>query len=119
MLEGHPVHTTGPEHQHTVPQCAGKAAKTTAHYCQIVKCMSNKRDLVTVSKKMHSTVWLCTQLSIRLWPMQMRKRLDTYANLVHGFSMPGLKTRHDNIDIVVIRYTVAWIVPSTFPSWLS
>lgn len=34
----------------------------------------------------------------------MRKRLDLHVNLVHGFSIPGLKLRHDNVDIVVIRY---------------
>ena len=35
--------------------------------------------------------------------VQLRKKLDLHVNLVHGFSMPGLKTRHENIDIVVIR----------------
>lgn len=35
--------------------------------------------------------------------VQLRKKLDLHVNLVHGFSMPGLRTRHENIDIVVIR----------------
>ena len=35
--------------------------------------------------------------------VQLRKLLDLHVNLVHGFTVPGLKTRHDNIDIVVIR----------------
>ena len=35
--------------------------------------------------------------------VQLRKELDLLVNLVHGFSVPGLKTRHDEIDIVVIR----------------
>ncbi len=35
--------------------------------------------------------------------VQMRKQLDLHVNLVHGFSMPSTKTRHDNLDIVVIR----------------
>ena len=35
--------------------------------------------------------------------VQMRKDLDTYVNLVHGFSIPGLVTRHHDLDIVVIR----------------
>lgn len=35
--------------------------------------------------------------------VQMRKQLDLHVNLVHGFSLPGLPTRHDNLDIVVIR----------------
>lgn len=35
--------------------------------------------------------------------VQLRKDLDLVVNLVHGFSVPGLKTRHDEVDIVVIR----------------
>lgn len=35
--------------------------------------------------------------------VQLRKRLDLHVNLVHGFTMPGLKTRHEGVDIVVIR----------------
>lgn len=35
--------------------------------------------------------------------VQLRKQLDLHVNLVHGFSMPGLETRHTGIDIVVIR----------------
>jgi isocitrate/isopropylmalate dehydrogenase len=35
--------------------------------------------------------------------VQLRKELDLYASLVHCFNLPGLKTRHDNVNIVVIR----------------
>ncbi|KIY96837.1 isocitrate dehydrogenase (NAD+) [Monoraphidium neglectum] len=35
--------------------------------------------------------------------VQLRKDLDLVVNLVHGFSIPGLKTRHEDLDIVVIR----------------
>lgn len=35
--------------------------------------------------------------------VQLRKQLDLHVNLVHGFSMPGVETRHSGIDIVVIR----------------
>ncbi|CAL5057351.1 unnamed protein product [Urochloa decumbens] len=35
--------------------------------------------------------------------MQLRKELDLYAALVNCFNLPGLPTRHDNVDIVVIR----------------
>eukprot|EP00210_Caulerpa_lentillifera_P007214 g6901.t1 len=35
--------------------------------------------------------------------VQLRKKLDLHVNLVHGFSIPGLVTRHSNMDIVVIR----------------
>ncbi|KAG6543235.1 hypothetical protein Mapa_015486 [Marchantia paleacea] len=35
--------------------------------------------------------------------VQLRKELDLFASLVHCFNLPGLKTRHDNVNIVVIR----------------
>jgi isocitrate dehydrogenase (NAD+) len=35
--------------------------------------------------------------------MQLRKELDLYASLVHCSNMPGLPTRHQDVDIVVIR----------------
>lgn len=35
--------------------------------------------------------------------VQLRKELDLFASLVHCFNLPGLETRHDNVDIVVIR----------------
>ncbi|XP_060194538.1 isocitrate dehydrogenase [NAD] regulatory subunit 1, mitochondrial-like [Lycium barbarum] len=35
--------------------------------------------------------------------VQMRKELDLYASIVHCVSFPGLPTRHEDVDIVVIR----------------
>ncbi|CAN6239863.1 unnamed protein product [Urochloa humidicola] len=35
--------------------------------------------------------------------MQLRKELDLYASLVHCSNLPGLPTRHEGVDIVVIR----------------
>ncbi|XP_010531008.1 PREDICTED: isocitrate dehydrogenase [NAD] regulatory subunit 3, mitochondrial isoform X2 [Tarenaya hassleriana] len=35
--------------------------------------------------------------------MQLRKELDIFASLVNCFNVPGLATRHENVDIVVIR----------------
>jgi isocitrate dehydrogenase (NAD+) len=35
--------------------------------------------------------------------VRLRKKLDVYADVVHAFSIPGVKTRHDNIDLVIIR----------------
>lgn len=32
-----------------------------------------------------------------------RKGLDLFANVVYVRSLPGLQTRHDNLNIVVIR----------------
>ncbi|XP_047128634.1 isocitrate dehydrogenase [NAD] subunit beta, mitochondrial isoform X1 [Hydra vulgaris] len=34
---------------------------------------------------------------------QLKLKLDLFANIVHCKSMPGLPTRHKNVDIVVIR----------------
>lgn len=35
--------------------------------------------------------------------VQLRKELDLYASLVNCFNLPGLPTRHEHVDIVVIR----------------
>ncbi|CAA7035685.1 unnamed protein product [Microthlaspi erraticum] len=35
--------------------------------------------------------------------MQLRKELDIFASLVNCINVPGLVTRHENVDIVVIR----------------
>ncbi|KAJ4880807.1 Isocitrate dehydrogenase [NAD] regulatory subunit 1 [Raphanus sativus] len=35
--------------------------------------------------------------------VQLRKELDLFASLVNCFNLPGLPTRHENVDIVVIR----------------
>lgn len=32
-----------------------------------------------------------------------RKRLNVFADVIHGFTIPGLETRHDGIDIVIVR----------------
>ena len=36
--------------------------------------------------------------------VQLRKLLDLQINLVHGWTMPGVPSRFEDIDIVVIRY---------------
>ncbi|KAK8937986.1 hypothetical protein KSP40_PGU009491 [Platanthera guangdongensis] len=35
--------------------------------------------------------------------VQLRKELDLFASLVNCFNLPGLPSRHENVDIVVIR----------------
>ncbi len=35
--------------------------------------------------------------------VQLRKELDLYANLRPCYNLPGIKTRYDNVDIVVVR----------------
>lgn len=32
-----------------------------------------------------------------------RRKLDLFANVVHVNSLPGYKTRHNNLDLVIIR----------------
>ncbi|ESN90640.1 hypothetical protein HELRODRAFT_185220 [Helobdella robusta] len=38
--------------------------------------------------------------------MKIRKALDLFANVVHIKSMEGIKTRHNNLDIVIIRESI-------------
>lgn len=35
--------------------------------------------------------------------VEMRNELDLFVNVINCKSQPGIKTRHDNIDIVLIR----------------
>merc|ERR1712241_645015 len=35
--------------------------------------------------------------------VEMRNQLDLYANILHCYSRPGVITRHDNIDVVLVR----------------
>jgi isocitrate dehydrogenase (NAD+) len=35
--------------------------------------------------------------------VNLRKELDLFASLVNCFNLPGLASRHENVDIVVIR----------------
>lgn len=35
--------------------------------------------------------------------MLYRRKLDLFANVVHVNSLPGYSTRHNNLDLVIIR----------------
>lgn len=35
--------------------------------------------------------------------VQLRTQFDLFANVVHAYNFPGVKTRHSNVDIVIIR----------------
>ncbi|XP_043919930.1 isocitrate dehydrogenase [NAD] subunit beta, mitochondrial isoform X2 [Protopterus annectens] len=37
------------------------------------------------------------------YDMRLRRKLDLFANVVHVNSLPGYKTRHNNLDLVIIR----------------
>jgi isocitrate dehydrogenase (NAD+) len=45
--------------------------------------------------------------------VQMRKDLGLGVNLVHGFSLPNVPTRHQDLDIVVIR----WVTQGCVGGW--
>jgi isocitrate dehydrogenase (NAD+) len=38
--------------------------------------------------------------------IELRKALGLYANVVHAFNIPGVASRHDDVDLVVIRENV-------------
>jgi hypothetical protein len=42
--------------------------------------------------------------------VQMRKDLELTVNLVHGFTLPGIPVRHEDLDIVVIRWVICYII---------
>lgn len=35
--------------------------------------------------------------------MKLRRKLDLYANVVHVKSLPGVRARHNNVDMIIIR----------------
>lgn len=35
--------------------------------------------------------------------MRLRKKLDVFANVMHAFTIDGIPTRHNNIDLIVVR----------------
>ena len=41
--------------------------------------------------------------------VQLRKDLGLGVNLVHGFSLPNVPVRHEDLDIVVIRWGFAGV----------
>lgn len=38
--------------------------------------------------------------------LRLRKMLNVYADVVHAFSIPGLNTRHKNVNVIVIRENI-------------
>ena len=35
--------------------------------------------------------------------MKLRRTLDLYANVVHVKTLPGVRSRHNNVDVIIIR----------------
>lgn len=38
--------------------------------------------------------------------VELRRRLDLYANVLHCVSIPAIKTRHNHLDLVMIRENI-------------
>lgn len=53
-----------------------------------------------------STPLYCTSLSLRTFPPHLPSapsHLQLYANVVHSFNVPGIASRHEGVDVVIIR----------------
>ena len=44
-----------------------------------------------------------TRPDIKSRNVEMRNELDLFVNVLHCYSRKGVKTRHDNIDVVIVR----------------
>jgi isocitrate/isopropylmalate dehydrogenase len=66
-------------------------------------CGGHAFKCATVKLNTKQTFYIIKQPTPQQPNKQLRKDLDLVVNLVHGFSIPGIKTRHDDLDIVVIR----------------
>jgi len=78
---------------------------TTDEYADLVNAISSvKRNGCAIKGNIE------TQLSrpdIKSRNVEMRNELDLFVNRVHCKSQPGVKTRHEDIDIVLMRQNVA------------
>ncbi|XP_033120021.1 isocitrate dehydrogenase [NAD] subunit gamma, mitochondrial-like isoform X2 [Anneissia japonica] len=61
-----------------------------------------KRNGVALKGNVHTNLDTL-QINDKSDNVTLRKNLDLFANVIHCKSYPGIKTRHDDIDIVVIR----------------
>ncbi|XP_051857336.1 isocitrate dehydrogenase [NAD] subunit beta, mitochondrial-like [Antechinus flavipes] len=64
---------------------------------------SIKKNKVAISGKIHSPMDTLYTGDLTSYNMQLRRKLDLFANVVHVQSLPGFKTRHNNLDLVIIR----------------
>ncbi|XP_043824883.1 isocitrate dehydrogenase [NAD] subunit beta, mitochondrial-like [Dromiciops gliroides] len=64
---------------------------------------SIKKNKVAISGKIHSPMDTEYTGDLASYNMQLRRKLDLFANVVHVESLPGYKTRHNNLDFVIIR----------------
>uniref|UniRef100_A0A6P5K4G0 Isocitrate dehydrogenase [NAD] subunit, mitochondrial n=1 Tax=Phascolarctos cinereus TaxID=38626 RepID=A0A6P5K4G0_PHACI len=62
---------------------------------------SIKKNKVAISGKIHPSLDYTGDLTS--YSMMLKRKLDLFANVVHVQSLPGCKTRHSNLDLVIIR----------------
>uniref|UniRef100_A0A8C5S1J9 Isocitrate dehydrogenase (NAD(+)) 3 non-catalytic subunit beta n=1 Tax=Laticauda laticaudata TaxID=8630 RepID=A0A8C5S1J9_LATLA len=62
---------------------------------------SMQKSKVALIGKIHTPMEYKGELAS--YDMRLRRKLDLFANVVHVSSLPGYKTRHNNLDLVIIR----------------
>ncbi|XP_073418915.1 isocitrate dehydrogenase [NAD] subunit beta, mitochondrial isoform X2 [Dendrobates tinctorius] len=62
---------------------------------------SMRANKVAIKGKIHTPMEYKGELAS--YEMRLRRKLDLFANVVHVSSLPGYKTRHNNLDLVIIR----------------
>ncbi|NXY89183.1 IDH3B dehydrogenase, partial [Alcedo cyanopectus] len=62
---------------------------------------SMKESKVAIIGKIHTPMEYKGELAS--YDMRLRRKLDLFANVVHVKSLPGYQTRHNNLDLVIIR----------------
>ncbi|NXD88424.1 IDH3B dehydrogenase, partial [Halcyon senegalensis] len=112
MLPGDGV---GPELMHSVKEVF-KAASVPVifdeHHLSEVQNMASEEKLdevidsmkeskVAIIGKIHTPMEYKGELAS--YDMRLRRKLDLFANVVHVKSLSGYKTRHNNLDLVIIR----------------
>ncbi|TRY88570.1 hypothetical protein DNTS_034544, partial [Danionella cerebrum] len=66
---------------------------------EVLSSMKNNR--VAIKGKIHTPMEYKGELAS--YEMRLRRKLDLFANVVHVKSLPGYSTRHNNLDLVIIR----------------
>uniref|UniRef100_A0A6I8QW33 Isocitrate dehydrogenase [NAD] subunit, mitochondrial n=1 Tax=Xenopus tropicalis TaxID=8364 RepID=A0A6I8QW33_XENTR len=105
----------GPELMHSVREvfkAADVPVEFDEHHLSEVQNMASKEKLdevlasmqankVAIKGKIHTPMEYKGELAS--YEMRLRRKLDLFANVVHVNSLPGYKTRHNNLDLVIIR----------------
>ncbi|KAM8970401.1 isocitrate dehydrogenase [NAD] subunit beta, mitochondrial isoform X1 [Sarcophilus harrisii] len=114
MLPGDGV---GPELMHAVKEvfkAANVPVEFQEHHLSEVQNMASEEKLeqvlssmkenkVAIIGKIHTPMDTEYKGDLASYDMRLRRKLDLFANVVHVKSLPGYKTRHNNLDLVIIR----------------